>query len=174
MITQDELKRILEYNPDEGTFTWLNNQEVHNKVRGLPAGCLKPHSVDPNRKDLVIQINGKKYPAQNIAFLYMTGNLPKIMVDHIDGDPLNYKWANLREADWQLNSQNRKTSKNNILGTKNIRKKGSGFQVRKSINGKEYVKTLPTLEEAIEYRDSLILSITKDPTLLRNTDKQEN
>ena len=58
-----------------------------------------------------------------------------------------------------------------MLGTKNIRKKGSGFQVRKSINGIKYVKTLPTLEEAIEYRDSLILSVTQDPTLLRNTDK---
>lgn len=136
MITQDELKRILEYNPDEGTFTWLNNQEVHNKVRGLPAGCLKPHSVDPNRKDLVIQINGKKYPAQNIAFLYMTGNLPKVMVDHIDGDSLNYKWTNLREADWQLNSQNRKTSKTIYWVLRIFGRKGLDFKLENPLTEK--------------------------------------
>lgn len=166
-----DLVDLLEYNSLTGDLTWKTNSLVHNKVRGLPAGCLKQHSEDPQRYDLVVQIRGFKIPAQNVIWAMEYGEWPDTILDHIDGNPLNYRINNLRKSDSTLNSHNRKTYANNELGMKNIRFKNGKYQVRKSFKGKNYCKSWDSLEEAIADRNRVVLELLKDTTYLRNTDK---
>ena len=44
-----------------------------------------------------------KYLAHRLAWLYVTGSWPSQDIDHIDGDPTNNRFANLREVTHQEN-----------------------------------------------------------------------
>lgn len=172
-ISPKELQELIEYDPGLGVFTWGIGPEVHAKVRGKSAGSLKQHSINPNRYDLVIQVGKTKIPAQNIAWALYYGVWPSNILDHIDGNPLNYAISNLRESDSVLNAHNRKTYSNNELGMKNIRLKNGKYQVRKSYKGKTYCKSWATLEEARVDRDRIVFELLKDKSYLRNTDGEQ-
>lgn len=66
-----------------------------------------------------VMVDGKNLLAHRLAFLYMTGSIPRL-VDHIDGVTSNNEWTNLRSATDQQNSQNSTKSKNNTSGHKGI------------------------------------------------------
>jgi len=46
----------------------------------------------------------------------MTGEWPEKQIDHIDGNPLNNKWDNLRDVTSQENGRNKRILKNNTSG----------------------------------------------------------
>jgi hypothetical protein len=50
----------------------------------------------------------------------MTGSLPEHEVDHRDGDGLNNRWDNIREATSAQNKHNRGVNKNNTTGFKGV------------------------------------------------------
>jgi len=82
-ITQEELKKILTYDPNTGVFTYLVGRQRNNNK----AGYFSANSI-------YITIKKKKMIASHLAFLYMTGNIPKKII-YIDGDRTNNKWSNL-------------------------------------------------------------------------------
>jgi hypothetical protein len=43
-----------------------------------------------------IEIDGQTCRSDHLAWLYMTGAWPDGEIEHIDGDPLNDRWSNLR------------------------------------------------------------------------------
>jgi hypothetical protein len=63
-----------------------------------------------------INIDKSVYRAHRLAFLYMEGYVPEHCVDHIDRNPSNNKWSNLREVSHQCNSRNRKVCVNSKSG----------------------------------------------------------
>lgn len=125
ILTQACLKEILHYDPDTGLFTWTNPRSPRIKP-GDPAGCAKYGYI-------VIKVNNRPYPAAHLAHLYMTGELPSDEMDHINRNPSDNRWKNLRQADRSLNCLNRGCFKNNKAGIqgiyKNRRKKGVMWQV---------------------------------------------
>lgn len=46
--------------------------------------------------------------ASNLAWLWMTNKWPSRLIDHINNDPSDDRWANLRQADYSQNGANSK------------------------------------------------------------------
>lgn len=114
MITQEILKQALRYDPETGLFYWLQDRGSNVRRKGDVAG--KPR----RRGYSQIWINNQPYNSHRLAFLYMTGNWPKV-VDHIDGDITNNRWNNLRECHGStLNNANMKRPARNTSGFKGV------------------------------------------------------
>lgn len=107
ILTQEELKKLVHYEPDTGSFTWKVRSAYKVKVGDMAGG------VDPHSGYRVIRINGKNYPAHRLAFLYITGSFPKQQVDHINRVRDDNRWVNLREVSPKENQMNRSIGKNN-------------------------------------------------------------
>ena len=91
------------FDPDTGIFTWTNcpwPRRHNGKRAGVPRGSRGNY--------IRIAVDGMRYYAHRLAWLYMTGNWPSLQIDHKDGDPQNNKWSNLREASQSQNSANKK------------------------------------------------------------------
>lgn len=112
MITQSELKEVLDYNPDTGLFTWI---ESNGCVKAGDIARYKHHTGYIN-----ITITGKAYQAHRLAYLYMTGNFPKNSIDHINHVKDDNRWTNLRDATSSQNKSNIKKLKNNTSGYKGV------------------------------------------------------
>ncbi|MCY0910856.1 HNH endonuclease [Massilia antarctica] len=109
--SQEYLKSILSYCEDTGRFTWLVS-------RGrVSAGTIAGTLID--RGYVSVFIDGEKYRAHRLAWVYMIGREPADQIDHINGDRSDNRFRNLREATRSENSQNmavKRKSKTGILG----------------------------------------------------------
>lgn len=111
MLTQEELKEILYYDPETGIFTWLMSRG--NVKSGVIAGCII------TQRYRQIMISCKRYPAHRLAFLFMTGEIPE-EVDHINGERADNRWINLRACIHRQNCGNQKQRKDNTSGFKGV------------------------------------------------------
>lgn len=82
MVTQEELKKQLQYSKHTGLFTRLTSPNGKNKV-GEIAG-----TIDKNGY-VKISIKSKAYKAHRLAWLYEFGNFPTKHLDHINGKKEN-------------------------------------------------------------------------------------
>jgi hypothetical protein len=110
--TQERIKELLSYDPDTGVFTWRVNR---GKVRaGDPTGCPDTYGY------LVIGVDRALHRSHRLAVLYMTGAWPTSDVDHINGDPQDNRWANLRSASRTENNFNTGLRCNNKSGRRGV------------------------------------------------------
>ncbi|RZM21135.1 MAG: HNH endonuclease [Pedobacter sp.] len=113
LLTQQELKTLFSYDPETGLFTRLVQTAPQAKV-GTVAGTLTPKGY------LSISIRGKNYRVHRLAFLYMTGEWPKVIVDHYNGKPADNSWNNLRPADYSQNGCNSRLRHSSRSGYKGV------------------------------------------------------
>jgi hypothetical protein len=103
-LTFDELRRRLNYDPGTGIFTWINVSEDIKYLLGTRAGSIRDNgNGKPYRR---IELYGHAYYASRLAYFYMTGEWPKNLVDHINGNSIDDRWGNLREASYSENNRN--------------------------------------------------------------------
>ncbi len=112
-MTPERLRRVLDYNPETGLFTRRCNVGKRWKI-GDKAGS--PH----NHGYVQIAVDGRKFLAHRLAWLWMTGEWPTFQIDHIDTNRANNQWANLRQASQSQNLMNSSCHYDNSSGIKGV------------------------------------------------------
>ena len=143
----EDLRRSLDYNPETGEFRW-KIAVGNNKVK---AGSLAGNVNKPTGR-LQIGFQGKLYLAHRLAWLMTYSVIPKQVIDHIDGNPLNNRISNLRDVSRSVNGQNRRNAqfgnKTGFLGV-SFHKQSGKFQAQIQLNGRvKYLGLFPTAELA--------------------------
>lgn len=127
-ITQEELKSRATYDPDTGVFISLECFRPSRQSR-WPAG--RQMGTPGKRGYLRITTNGRQYFAHRLAWLYVHGVWPNEALDHINGDKLDNRIANLRDVPETLNALNvhaaRSDSKTGVRGVSPSRGKFAAF-----------------------------------------------
>ncbi len=136
IITQARLKELLHYDPFTGIFTWKVAKGGRAKA-GSVAGCLSSIS----RGYIQIRIDGTRYLAHRLAFLYMLGRWPKDDVLHTDGRTTDNRWHMLGEGTRSENLKDKQIALNNTSGTTGVcwAKKEQRWRARIMVSHKEII-----------------------------------
>jgi hypothetical protein len=110
----EEVDKCLAYDPDTGIFRWKITLGSRARQGDLTGCVTRPHGY------VVIRISGINYGAARLAWLLMTGVHPDYEIDHIDGNPTNNRFENLREATRLQNAQNVKMTTRNTSGIRGV------------------------------------------------------
>jgi hypothetical protein len=108
----DRLHEVLDYDPETGHLTWRVGN--HGRKPGKRAGCVKSRGY---RK---ISIDGKSYPASNLAWFHFYGVVPENLIDHKNLDKADDSIENLREATPSQNARNQGRNSANTTGFKGV------------------------------------------------------
>ena len=131
MVDQAMIRARLVYNPDTGQFFWRES--------GKLAGTFQSAGYRAIRIDRI------RYLASRLAWLYMTGEWPKVLIDHKDGDQANDRWDNLRAATYSQNNANSDRPHKGIT----YRIKRKKWEAFVTINGRQtYLGGFVSAEEA--------------------------
>jgi len=127
-LTTDIVRELLDYDPDTGIFTWRArgrewfgsdrdwkrwNTQFAGKTAGYVAKGTRGYPM------LKISVLDKMYIASRLVFLWIGDVIPK-QVDHLDGNSLDNRWANLKPSASADNHKNQSMSRNNTSGVTGV------------------------------------------------------
>jgi len=144
-LTAEYVRELLDYNPETGVLIWKRG--TRRAPKGRIAGCPRPDGR------LSLGIDGHIYLAYRIIWLIQTGHFPVNQIDHIDGDPSNNRWDNLRAATQSQNNSNMRTNKVNKSGFNGVsfyKRTGRYVAFIQKNRKTEYLGYFDTAEEAHE------------------------
>ena len=170
IITQELLKEFVKYDPDTGIFYKIKKKHVRDNTR--PLGSVVGHKSGDGY--IHFAFFGKKRKAHRMAWLYMTGNLPFGVIDHIDGDKTNNKFSNLRDVTQSENLANmhKIVSRTGFRGVYENIKNGIVVSYLAQYN-KKHLGAFKTPEEASARVDSYLLELFGDKAKTANGVKYE-
>ena len=99
-LTAARLREVVHYDPEAGVITRLACFQRPDVVGRAPMA----HGSHYPR----MAVDGYRYYAHHLAWLYMTGAFPVMEIDHRNGDKSDYRWCNLREVTSTENKQNQR------------------------------------------------------------------
>lgn len=144
-LSQEGLKAVLDYNLESGLFHWRTYTSGQIRA-GDVAGGLSAFGY------VRVKINGKRYMAHRLAWLYIHGNWPQGDIDHINGDKTDNRIANLRDVPAVTNQQNRRAAtKRNATGFLGVsaRSDRQGFRAQIYVNKRQvFLGNFDTAESA--------------------------
>lgn len=144
-----DFHKIFSYNAETGDLIWkareadqinpVNLKTWNTKYAGKAAGKIE---VQNGRiQQLRVCYSGKFYMAHRIIWSMMKGIIPEgMLIDHIDGNPLNNRLDNLRLATRLENNRNRKRKSNSTHDLKGIsfdKSRKKGWKAEIVISGKK-------------------------------------
>lgn len=131
LITQDELKRVIFYDPKSGLLTWIVSPS-----RSVRAGSLAG-SINKSDGYVKVKVNGRLYFGHRLAVLYMTGEWPD-HTDHANAIKSDNRWSNLRVCSSLENAWNKSKQHNNTSGFVGVTwcKKSMKWKPSLSVRGK--------------------------------------
>lgn len=146
VLTADQLKEILQYDPLTGIFTWVKTCSRKIKA-GQIAGTEGPRGISINSK-----LFGRPMLAHRLAWLYVFGSFPNrgMVIDHKDRNPFNNAFHNLRLCTQQENTWNQGLKSKNKTGVKGVSLLPSGrYHARiRTAEGLKLIGNFRTLTEA--------------------------
>jgi hypothetical protein len=146
VLSQARLLQLIHYDPETGEFRWRTPTSACVTIGQL---------IIQNKKSryLRIQIDGKRYYAHKLAWLYVYGELPRHKLDHRDCNSFNNRIKNLRRATQAQNCKNRSVSRNNKSGTSGVYWHNRSSRWRAILhcdNKRIWIGAFRSKEEAIE------------------------
>src|SRR5690554_3545233 len=125
-LDQNTVRELIHYNAGTGDFVWKKrdvkwfSDEPHRRswntrYAGKVAGFVHTHTISGYQK-INIRIFGELWSAHRLAWLWMTGSLPREDIDHIDRNGTNNRWDNLREVTAEENMRNCSIRRDNTSG----------------------------------------------------------
>lgn len=133
-ITHELVTENIDYDPISGNLTWLYREPKYyndgkapwvtkefkaNMFNKTYVGKEALNYKSLNRDGSPVEKQGSFFnhqlSAHRLIWFYMTGEWPEI-IDHINGDPFDNRWCNLRNTSSLGNSKNAKIGKNNTSG----------------------------------------------------------
>ena len=141
--TKERLEELFDYQPESGLF--FRKQKNSRAKAGSIAGHIKDNGY------IAINVDGGKYHAHRLAWIYINGCEPSGDIDHIDGDRTNNRISNLRNVSRSTNLENIKKAKshNKSTGILGAYPSGNGFTSKIQVKGKTYhLGSFKTVEQA--------------------------
>ena len=109
ILTQENLRSLFDYDPETGVFTRLKATGSRSK--------LGPVTRAPYKNGYIyLSVDGTRYLAHRLAWLWVYGAWPKHTVDHIDRNRLNNCIGNLRDVTHRTNTHNQTMRNTNTSG----------------------------------------------------------
>lgn len=146
--SQQRLRKLFDYDPETGLLRWkaqpfVSRKETpqaygfNNKCAGKIAGTIMKGRC--KYLSVGIRTNGKfvTYLAHRVIWKWMNGEEPSECIDHVDGDKLNNRWVNLREATRGQNRHNMGLQKNNRSGVKGVCWERNMWKAYISVEGRQ-------------------------------------
>jgi hypothetical protein len=116
------IEKQVRYDPESGAFHWLTYRRRRNGTRPRP-GDRADKQIG---RYMRVSVMGGVF-AHRLAFYLMTGKWPDGVVDHINRNPTDNRWCNLRDVSHKENLLNQSLSKNNKSGHIGVSKTASGY-----------------------------------------------
>ena len=139
-LVAERLEELLLYEPETGNF--IRRTDRGGYRAGSIAGWLAKTGY------IQLNIDGQKYYAHRLAFLYMDGEFPPEYVDHINKDKTDNKWRNLRPVTQRQNMENA-SHNNKVIGVSRGTTKGTWRAARARNGGQTtWIGTYKSFEEA--------------------------
>jgi hypothetical protein len=147
LLDQQKVKQILDYEISTGYFYWKERTALCIQ-EGMQAGSYTTAGY------IQIAINRYVYRAHRLAWLYVYGQWPKGILDHINRKKDDNRVENLRLVSITDNLKNQGISKNNTSGVKGVCRNKYGSWVASIYLDKKQVHLGSFLcrEQAIEAR----------------------
>lgn len=108
-LTQSRLREMLSYDHDTGHFYWRRDRTGGVRLGDVAGSVCGSGYVQ-------IRLDGGRYKAHRLAWLYVHGAWPTDQIDHINGVRTDNRLLNLRQATRAENSQNRARGSDNTSG----------------------------------------------------------
>lgn len=148
-LTAQRAAELINFDPETGAFRW--------KPRAGRGGSWcnvdrEAGSVSKQTGYRTIRLGKKLYQAHRIAWLLVNGEWPALDIDHINGDRLDNRIANLRVVPNAINRQNmrraRSDSQTGMMGVTQDKRRGNYF-ARVRLNGKtHHLGSFPNAQDA--------------------------
>ena len=147
-LSQARLRELLSYEPATGIFRWRVERRGSGYRRGeQPAGSIAGH-LDVKGYSRIF-IDGYRYKAHRLAWLYMMGVWPVGDIDHKNQNRADNSWENLRVANRAQNRINSAVSKNNSSGFRGAHTARNGWTASIGHRGRrQHLGTFATPEDA--------------------------
>lgn len=111
----EELRSVFSHDISTGKIYWRKS--------GKEAGTIHSSLRSAGKRKIAYRVIGYKrfyYPAHRLMFALENGRWPAEFIDHIDGNGLNNRLDNLREATAKENARNSRLPSINTTGVKGI------------------------------------------------------
>lgn len=144
----DQIDQLLRYDPESGKLFWRVSRG--QLQAGSEAGTIT--AINQRTPYIRMLVNRRPYLAHRVAWLLMTGSWPVNQIDHRNGDGLDNRWCNLRQADASLNMRNQALKRTTTSGFRgvNFRKRTGKWKVEITHNEQRlFLGYFDDLEDAV-------------------------
>lgn len=99
------VREVLHYSAETGEFTRLHRLAQRHDVGSRADFKINTGPLAGYRR---VGLDGKRYLAHRLAWLYVHGEWPRQVIDHINGDRGDNRIANMRDVSQGVNTENQR------------------------------------------------------------------